>query len=85
MVDCDLVTNKLKLFTNKNHKWTSLISNQSFDLNKIYISELEHFIKCVKNQETSVNPISIGAEVLKTVFLIKKSAKEKRMISYNEI
>ncbi len=82
VINCDLVNNKVKLYTTKNPKWKTVLSKQSFDLNKIYIDELNHFIYCVKSHKITINPITVGAEVLKTVFLIKKSVKEKRMINY---
>lgn len=84
IITCDLINNKVMLYTNKKPKWT-IIFRQTFDLNKIYIDELNHFIQCIKNHKITANPITTGAEVLKTVFLIKKSVKEKRMINHNEL
>lgn len=84
IISCDLVTNKVIMYTTKHQKWMTIVSKPTFDLNKIYIDELNHFIQCVKNHIISINPITTGAEVLKTVFMIKKSIKEKRMILYNE-
>jgi len=85
IIDCDFVKSTMKLYSTKTSKWNTVISKPSFDLNTIYIDELKHFIQCIKNKKFSSNPITVGAEVLKTVFLIKKSAKEKRMLNYNDI
>ncbi len=85
IIDCNLVNCTLKLYSNKTSKWKIIVSKPSFDFNTIYIDELDHFIDCIKNKKNTINPITIGAEVLKTVFLIKKSAKEKRMLNYNDL
>ena len=84
ILTCDLTNNKVMLYTTKKPKWI-VVSKPIFDLNKMYVDELNHFIQCLQNHETTKNPITTGAEVLKTVFLIKKSVREKRMINYNEL
>jgi len=85
IIDCDLIKNRLTFYDSNNEKINKLISNSNFDFNTIYVDELNHFISCVRNQKTTINPVTVGAEVLKTVLLIKKSAKEKRMIKYNDL
>lgn len=85
IIDCNLVNSNLKFYSNKTSKWKTIISEPYFDLNKIYIDELKYFLQCIKTKKNSNNPINTGAEVLKTVFLLKKSAKEKRMLNSNDI
>ena len=91
---------KKKLFLKNNYLFfkedmLSFIKKQdnlSYDTiifaNSLYYLEYQQIIEildCIKNKKNTINPITIGAEVLKTVFLIKKSAKEKRMLNYNDL
>lgn len=84
IITCDLLNNTVMLYTTKKPRWITVFK-QNFPINKIYIDELNYFIQCIKNQNATENTIITGAEVLKTVFLIKKSVKEKRIINYNDL
>jgi hypothetical protein len=39
----------------------------------MYVEEIKHFLKCVKNQTETINPLTQGIETLKIALRIKKS------------
>jgi predicted dehydrogenase len=53
---------------------------KDYDYNETYISEIRHFMECIKSGETPLSNIQNGIETLKIVLAAKKSAKEKRTV-----
>ena len=37
---------------------------KNYDINEMYLDEIKHFIRCVKKNEKSINPIEEGAKIL---------------------
>lgn len=73
-------SNTVKLYNSKQKKWTDIIKVKKYDYNQMYVDELTHFINCVKNKKTSINPISDGIKTLKIALAIKKSSELKKVI-----
>ena len=46
----------------------------------MYISEIRHFLKCVKDRKKTINSIDEGIETMKIALAMKKSSKSRRMI-----
>tara|TARA_B100000029_G_scaffold514685_2_gene618444 strand:+ start:619 stop:1605 length:987 start_codon:yes stop_codon:yes gene_type:complete len=84
IIQWDYTTNSVKLYNYKNNRWKNILLLKKFDINQTYIDELNHFIKCLKNQEKSLNPICDGINTLKIALNAKKSSKTKRVVKLNE-
>lgn len=77
---CDLNSNKIILYNSKNKKWNTIFSLKNYNNNKMYVDELNHFIKCVKSKNQTINPIGDGVEILKVALAIKESSNIKKMV-----
>ena len=53
---------------------------KNYDINEVYKRELDHFIKCVKNNKKSINDVGEGINVLKIALSVIKSSKIKKMV-----
>ena len=62
----------------KRKKWKTIIKVKGFNKNCMYLDEMNYFLNCIKNSETSFNDIHFGEEVLKTALLIDKSSIKKK-------
>ena len=51
------------------------------DRNDMYISEIRHFLKCVKDRKKTINTIDEGIETMKIALAMKKSSESRRMIN----
>ena len=51
-----------------------------YERNKMYVDEINHFLKCVKTRKPSINDIKEGIRTLEISLGIKKSSKLKKMI-----
>ena len=49
----------------------------------MYVDEIKHFFKCVKNKKKTINDIDDGIKTLKIVLNAKKSSKHEKMIINN--
>jgi predicted dehydrogenase len=79
----DFSTRKLMFFNSKTNKWIVKLHLKNYNTNDMYVEELKHFINCVKNNNETINPISIGVEVLKIALCVKKSSEIRKMVSIN--
>ena len=73
-------TNQVKIFLNKKQKWQNVLTIENFERNDMYISEIRHFLKCVKDRKKTINSIDEGIETMKIALAMKKSSKSRRMI-----
>jgi predicted dehydrogenase len=70
--------NNVKIFNSKEQKWKTIPIKNNYKLsskkrvNLMYIEELKHFIKCVKNRNDTINSLTQGIETLKISLRIKK-------------
>ena len=68
----------MKIFNSKEQKWKTIPIKNNYKLsskkrvNLMYIEELKHFIKCVKNRNDTINSLTQGIETLKISLRIKK-------------
>ncbi|RDJ32194.1 MAG: gfo/Idh/MocA family oxidoreductase [Crenarchaeota archaeon] len=76
----DSETNEIKLFSNQNNKWISVLKLKKFDRNQMYVDEMNHFLKCVKSKKKTINSLSEGIDTLKIALAMKNSAKYGRVI-----
>ena len=71
--------NNVKKFNIKNQQWEIIPIKNNYKLsskkkiNSMYVEEIKHFIKCVKNRTETINPLIQGIETLKIALRIKKS------------
>ena len=46
----------------------------------MYVDEIKHFLKCVKNRKNTINSIEEGIRTMNIALAMKKSAKMKKMV-----
>jgi predicted dehydrogenase len=47
-----------------------------YDLNRMYVEELEHFLSCVQRQRPTLNPLAGGAAALKVALAAREMARK---------
>jgi len=67
--------NHVQIFKNKYKKWVTKNIEKKFDRNKMFVDELQYFLKCVKKRKIPMNSIIGGLEPQKIALAIKKSSK----------
>lgn len=77
----DSETNIVSLFDYKKNKWIKVLKWSNYDRNLMFKQELEHFLKCVKKRQLTINPVEVdGIKTLKIALAIIKSSKSRKMI-----
>ena len=77
---CDINSNSVKIYNMKTKKWNEKIKMEKYNINKMYIDELKHFIYCVQHNLKEHNNIKQGIDVLKIALAVKKSARNKKKV-----
>ena len=80
IISCNINLNRIKLYNPITKKWSVQLELKNYDINEVYKRELDHFIKCVKNNKKSINDVGEGINVLKIALSIIKSSKIKKMV-----
>ena len=76
----DSDSNKVKFFNQKKNQWKTILDAKNFQKNSMYIDEIKHFIKCVKQRKKTINGIDDGIRTLQISLAIKKSSNLKKNI-----
>ena len=53
---------------------------KNFEKNQMYIDEIKHFLKCVKNRRKTINNLDDGINTMNIAIAIKKSGRYKKTI-----
>ena len=72
--------NTVKMFQGNTKKLKTVLRINKFDTNKMYVDEIMHFKKCVKENKTTINDIKQGIDTLKISLNAKKSSNYKKMV-----
>ena len=72
--------NQVKLYNNKKRNWEIIFRAKDFERNEMYVDEIKHFLKCVKNRKNTINRIEEAIRTMNIALAMKKSAKMKKMV-----
>lgn len=75
---CDLTKNILKYYDVSDKKWVTFYGER--DPNKVYVKEIKHFIKCIKEKIPSLIDIRIAKKELEVLMKIKQSSYMQKWI-----
>ena len=72
--------NEIRLFKNRKKIWEVVLALKKFQRNEMYIDEIIHFLKCVKNRKQTINNLDEGIKTMKIALAMKKSSKNRRIV-----
>ncbi|MHB8163406.1 MAG: Gfo/Idh/MocA family protein [Methanoregula sp.] len=76
----DGTNDSVSQYSAKTREWSVLSPPQKIDRNEMYLSEIRHFIECVKTRNNPLIGIDDGKKVLEIAIAVLKSSDEKRCI-----
>jgi len=76
----DINTNVVKLYNARKKKWIEKLKLSNYDMNLMYVNELQHFLNCINNRKKSINDVKEGIKILNIALAVKKSSKIKKMV-----
>ncbi|WP_080873385.1 Gfo/Idh/MocA family protein [Oceanobacillus timonensis] len=77
---------KLQIIAEKNNtilNTTPQIDFLSFDFNRGFQKEIDHFISCVKGEQKNISPVEDGVEVMKILTGVYASSEKKSEICFD--
>ena len=83
IISWDSINNEIKFYNNRTKKWEVIMKLKNFENNQMYINEVKHFLKSVKNRRKTFNNLDDGIKIMNIALAIKKSAKYKKIIKIN--
>tara|TARA_Y100000996_G_C22525645_1_gene644322 strand:+ start:160 stop:1155 length:996 start_codon:yes stop_codon:yes gene_type:complete len=76
-------SNEIKLFSQKNKSWKVIYKLNNYDKNEMYVNELKHFFKSIKDNTKTINDIGQGIKTLQITLSAKKSSKTGKFLTMN--
>lgn len=70
----------VKWYSGQKGKWEKKMAPKSFERNKLYLSEMRHFLDCIAKSEQPLCTLDDGIQTLKIILAAKNSAKERQQI-----
>lgn len=77
---------ELQMITEKNDtilNTTPQIDSLSFDFNKGFQNEIDHFVSCVKGEQKNISPVEDGVEVMKMLTAVYASGEKGAEICFD--
>ena len=68
------------VFSCKVKIWENVLELKKFQRNQMYIDEITHFLKCVKNRQQTINNLDEGIKTMKIALAMKKSSEKRAMV-----
>jgi predicted dehydrogenase len=88
---CQIVGEKGSIFWDFNQKqvrwydaateWTIFAQPDDWQVNRMYVDEMRHFIDCVNERRPTILPIPEAVAVMQIAFAARQSATEGRLVS----
>ena len=75
--------NAVRLYDVHKKRWIDKLKLKHYDINNMYLDEIDHFFKCVNKREKSINPIEEGIKILNVAIAVKKASKLKKVVKLN--
>jgi predicted dehydrogenase len=70
----DAVENELSHYSPREQAWRRWKPPVSYDLNRMYVEEMQHFLECVRGGGTPLTPLRQGAHVMAVLDACRRSA-----------
>jgi len=70
----DAVENELSHYSPREQAWRRWKPPMSYDLNRMYIEEMQHFLECVRKGAQPLTPLEQGAHVMAVLDACRRSA-----------
>jgi len=80
-VTWDFNNPEVRLFEAATKQWTAFSHPANWDLNQMYVDEMQHFVDCLRDGQRTMLPISEAVSVMQIAFAAKASAREGRLIA----
>lgn len=66
-------------------KWTEYADPEGWQVNAMYVAEIEHLLQSVREGKQTVLPVGEGAKVLQVALAAKRSSSEGRIVRVEEV
>jgi predicted dehydrogenase len=73
-------SNEIKIYYQNKKQWNTILKVDNFERNTMYVKELDHFFRCIKNRSKTINDIDDGIKTLQIALNAKKSSRLGKIV-----
>ncbi len=76
----DGLSNRVQIYLPEVGKWADIYASEAVDQNEMYVSEIRHFLECVKTNSTPMVSGLEGRRVLEMALAVKESSSQQELV-----
>jgi predicted dehydrogenase len=76
----DFNDKQVKMYSARTEEWQPFPEEPDYDINQMYIEEMQHFIDCIEGKDTPMSDLTQAKRVLEIALAAKKSAQTGKII-----
>ncbi len=80
----DFNTKAVRWYNAETKQWTTFPQAENWELNQMYVDEMQHFLSCLEQRRPTTLPIPDAVSLMQVVFAAKASSAQGRMLSVKE-
>lgn len=80
----DFNSKQVTLYQARENNWQIFSEPDNWQINQMYVDEIQYFLDCLKRGKNSVYPVSDAVQTLRVALAAKKSADSKTFVALNE-
>ncbi|MBI9074770.1 MAG: Gfo/Idh/MocA family oxidoreductase [Desulfatibacillum sp.] len=80
----DYSQGKVRLYLASEKSWTEFEQPGDYDINQMYVAEIDHFRFCAKTGKKTITDFMAGQNILEVILAAKTSSREGRIIKPQE-
>jgi predicted dehydrogenase len=73
-ISWDFASGRVRHFDARQGSWTEFVQPEGWEINHMYLDELDHLLSCIRAGHQTTHSISQAADVMSVAFAAKKSA-----------
>jgi len=77
----DFNAKSVRWFNATNKEWTTYPQPEKWDMNRMYVDEMQHFLDCLADHRVTTLPIPEAISLMRVAFAAKASSKHGKMIA----
>jgi predicted dehydrogenase len=81
----DFMAGQVRAFEARTGQWSGYGQPEGWEVNRMYLDEMTHFLDCVRQGAETVLPVDEAARVMALVFAARESAAAGRMVPVGDL
>lgn len=80
-LEWDITPGLVRAYTASRGRWEEFPTPPGYQVNDMYVTEMQHLLRCIEGQEQSAHPVEEGAAVVRVALAVRESMVTGRKVT----